>query len=464
MKCLLILVAATLLSLSSLAQSKVIDSLYQQLSKAKTDTNKTAVLYNLSYYYQNNKPDSALLLGQQAYNLSKKYNFLEGESAALGTMAGAFRTIDNYPKAIEYYIEELKIEEKRSIPENISAVYINISAVYNRGHDFDKALYYILRADSIVKQNGLTGLALYTNLNTGDIYEKADQLDSALLYTQRCLSLSKQQKNDLITGTALNNLGNIYVKKQSFTEALKSYERSIPYLEEMQDDNTIAECKLGLAKVYTATGKTDSARYFAKQAYNLATKKEFQSRAMDASAFLTQLYKQENNIDSAFAYQTIMIGLQNEINSKEKIREIQNITIAEQLRQKDLAEEQLQEAQDRKEKLQLLSIGIVIPVLFFISVFLSRKKVHRKVIKFSGVLSLLMLFEYILLLVHPLVANQTDHSPVLEIIFFVAIASLLTPAHHKIEEWLIHRLSKIHEQHSQKRLQTASKNAGQNNV
>ncbi len=149
----------------------------------------------------------------------------------------------------------------------------------------------------------------------------------------------------------------------------------------------------------------------------------FQSRAMDASAFLTQLYKKENNIDSAFAYQTIMMGLQNEIDSKEKIRQIQNITIAEQLRQKDLAEERLQEAQDRKEKLQLLSIGILIPILFFISVYLSRKKVHRKVIKFSGVLSLLMLFEYILLLIHPLVANQTDHSPILEIIFFVAIAS-----------------------------------------
>ncbi|MDQ2753081.1 MAG: hypothetical protein M3R72_08675, partial [Bacteroidota bacterium] len=36
------------------------------------------------------------------------------------------------------------------------------------------------------------------------------------------------------------------------------------------------------------------------------------------------------------------------------------------------------------------------------------------------------------------------------------------PAHHRIEEWLIHRLSKIHEHHSQIRLQTAPENLGQN--
>ncbi len=160
MKWLLILGATVLLSLSSVAQSKVVDSLYQRLNKVRTDSGRASILYNLSYYYQNSKPDSALLLGQQAYNLLKKHNSLEGESAALGTMAGAFSTLDNYPKAIEYYIEELKIEEKRGIPENISARVNNMSAVYNSERDVNKALYYILKADSIVKQNNLTTIGI----------------------------------------------------------------------------------------------------------------------------------------------------------------------------------------------------------------------------------------------------------------------------------------------------------------
>ncbi len=460
----LVSIIAILLSFCCFAQTAVMDSLYKKLNKEKTDTGKAIILYNLSYYYQKYKPDSALLLGQQAYILSKKHAFLKGESGALSTMANAFQVLDNYPRAIEYYIEELKIEEKRNLPENISGVYINMSAVYNSEHDVDKALYYILQADSIMKQYHLTELALYTDLNIGDIYEKADQLDSALYYTQRCYALSLQQKNDLITGITLNNLGNIYVKKKKFAEALTSYQNSIPYLLKMQDENTLAECKLGMAKVYQSTNRNDSAKYYTKQVFDLALKNQFQTRAFDASALLVQLFKEENKIDSAFIYEEIKTSLKDSIDNKEKIRELQNITIAEQLRQKELAEARRQETEDRKYKLQLLSIGIMIPVLFFISVFLSRKKVHKKVIEFSGIVSLLMLFEYILLLIHPLIASETDHSPFLEIIIFVAIASLLTPAHHRIEEWLIHRLSKIHEHQLQKHLQVTMKDTTGKNL
>ncbi len=456
MKFVLFILIALLTSFYSIAQSAVIDSLYKKLDHEKTDSGKAIILYNLSYYYQKYKPDSALLLAQNAYTISKKHNFLRGESWALAGIASAYQILDNYPKAIESYIEQLKIEEKRDIPENMSATYINMAAVYNSAHDTEKALYYALKADSICKQYNLSDI-LYSSLNIGDIYEKANQLDSAMAYTQRSYQLALQQNNALITGTALNNMGNVYLKQNNFTAAFVCYQKSIPYLEANEDFNTLAECKLGLAKIYEMKKQTDSVRYYAKQVFDLAMQNQFLKRALDASALLVYSYKSEKRIDSAFAYQEIMMSLKDSIDSKERIREFQNITIDEQLRQKEIAEARQQEAEDRKQKLQLLSIGILIPILFFISVYLSRKKVHKKVIEFSGVLSLLLLFEYITLLIHPLVAEKTNHSPFLEIIIFVAIASLLSPTHHKVQEWLIARLSKMHEHHLQNRLQAVKK-------
>ena len=64
----------------------------------------------------------------------------------------------------------------------------------------------------------------------------------------------------------------------------------------------------------------------------------------------------------------------------------------------------------------------IYPDIFFISAYLSRKKVHKKLIQISGVFSLLFLFEYITLLIHPVVAKGTGHSPVLEVMIFIAIA------------------------------------------
>ena len=55
-------------------------------------------------------------------------------------------------------------------------------------------------------------------------------------------------------------------------------------------------------------------------------------------------------------------------------------------------------------------------------------------------------FEYITLLIHPLVMERSGHSPVIEIFIFMAIASILSPTHHKIESWLKSKLESRYDQ------------------
>ncbi|MEO7266251.1 MAG: hypothetical protein ABIW38_15145, partial [Ferruginibacter sp.] len=83
-----------------------------------------------------------------------------------------------------------------------------------------------------------------------------------------------------------------------------------------------------------------------------------------------------------------------------------------------------------------------IPGLFLFTLFLSRRKVHVKVIKTMGIVSLLMLFEYLTLLLHPRVLEITNHTPVFEIMIFVCIAAILIPTHHRVEHWLISTLTR----------------------
>ena len=144
--------------------------------------------------------------------------------------------------------------------------------------------------------------------------------------------------------------------------------------------------------------------------------------------------------------------LKDSFDNRERIKEVQNITISEQIRQRELAETRAKEKKQRRTMLQLLAIGIFIPVCFFITAFISRKNVNEKVIAFLGVFSVLLFFEYITLFVHPFVAKTTNYSPVLEIIIFVTIAAVLTPTHHKIEKWLVSKLTLIHSSHRQLRL------------
>jgi hypothetical protein len=428
----------------TMAQDTIIDSLKAELKKEETDTGRAHKLYFLSYYYQRYKPDSALLLAQEAYSLSVESDYILGQSSSLGQMAGAFNRLGNFPKALEFYIEQLKILEKEGNAEDIASAYLSIAVLYNSQKDTEKALYYAYKADSIARKMDLKNLFLYTSLNIGDIYFNNDQLDSALLYTSRCYDESVKQKHDLITGNALNNLGNIYFRSVEYTKALNSFKTSMPYIQAMQDYNILAECNLGLAKTFDKLAIPDSAFYYAISSFQLASSHQFLQQALNASAFLTQLYKQQNYIDSAFAYQQTYIALKDSFDNTEKIKQLQSLTISEQVRQRQLKEQELALVKERRLKLEWLMIGIFIPIFFFISAYLSRKKVHKKLIQISGVFSLLFLFEYITLLIHPMVAKGTGHSPVLEVIIFIAIAAVFSPTHHKIEHWLLSKLSQRH--------------------
>ena len=251
---LFVLSSALLLCSICKGQSHIIDSLRHALQTEKSDTTKAILLYNLSYYYQKFKPDSSLQLALEAYTISREQKFTRGISNSLAQMAGAFNRLGNYPKALEYYIEQLKIEEQQESVIGIAYVHMDIALVYNSERDIEKALFYALRADSIARKNKLANVLVYTSLNVGDIYSDANELDSAKKYTTLCYHESVKQQNDLITGTALNNLGNIDFRAGDVQSALQNFQRSVPYLERMQDMNTLAECKLGMAKVYQKIG------------------------------------------------------------------------------------------------------------------------------------------------------------------------------------------------------------------
>ena len=57
-------------------------------------------------------------------------------------------------------------------------------------------------------------------------------------------------------------------------------------------------------------------------------------------------------------------------------------------------------------------------------------------IKFIGIVGLLIVFEFINLFIHPFLENITHESPAIMLILLVGIASLLIPLHHKLEKWI----------------------------
>jgi hypothetical protein len=137
----------------------------------------------------------------------------------------------------------------------------------------------------------------------------------------------------------------------------------------------------------------------------------------------------------------LTVALKDSLFNQEKVKQVQILTINEQLREAELAEMQQKQKEERSNNLQLMGIGAFIPLFFGIILLLSRKKSKPRTIEFMGLLGLLFLFEFVSLLIHPYIAGYTNHTPVFMLFILVAVAALLVPTHHKLEKFVIDKLA-----------------------
>jgi tetratricopeptide (TPR) repeat protein len=312
--------------------------------------------------------------------------------------------------------------------------------VYVLEQEYQKALFYYRKADSVIATNNVEDLIYQVKLNLGDAFDKLNILDSAFHYYTMSLKRAEVLNNNYYIGISKIGLGHYYRKKIDFDSSATNYRTAINILKKENDDFLLCETTLGFAKLFKQNYQLDSAQHYAALSVSISKRGNFLSNELDAAEFLKDYYKEQKNIDSAFAYYTIVQSLNDSINSKTKVRDLQILSINEQIRQLQLEEDKRLAAKERSQQLQMLFIALFIPGFFILTLLLSRVRIPIRVIKILGVLSLLIFFEFLTLLLHPTVKEITHHTPVLEMLIFVAIASILIPLHHKVEHWLIQKL------------------------
>jgi len=409
-----------------------------------SDTDEVKTYWYLSAGYLSYRPDSSVYYSQKGFLLSKRVKYSKGEEIMLQQLANAYQQIDNYPKALKYSLDYLKLIENEDKKGSIVTALITISNINQQYGDHYKALEYLKKAEVLAIEDHNTQALKDVELNFSDIYEKMDSLEAAMKYGKHSLEKALINNDEAYIGMSSNNLGNIYFKLHEIGEAEKNYKLAIPFLKNTMKFSFLCETYLELSKIFQLRRSLDSAIYYAKLAAAISRNSELNQSLLWANQLLSSYYEQSKDIDSAFYFQSRLVELKDSLFNTEKIRQVQLMNVEEDIRQKDLAESARIEKEERLHKLQMLTIGLLIPLFFLMSVFLSKKRIHVKVVEFAGILSVLLFFEYITLLMHPAVSELTNHSPFLEIVIFVVIAAFITPAHHRIQHWMLQHLARHH--------------------
>jgi tetratricopeptide (TPR) repeat protein len=392
-------------------------------------------MVKLAFNFLDSKPDSALFIGEQALALSQKSGFDNGEINALGIIANAYARAGNYSLALEQAFAEYKKSEEVHNQRQMAGSLMDIANVYSFQGDNERSLDYLLKVKDLQKNLDIESSLATTLINIGYTYYNLDRLDSARISINQALEIALRIKDNTKIGACYLNLGMIHSKMGLYDLAKNYYQLSLPYFP-ATNHYFVGSIFWGLAEAFDSTKQVDSAFYYAR--LSLAHGKEMASpdQMMFPARELVSLFKKINQPDSALFYQDMVMKLKDTLFSQDKAKRIQSLTFTEEQRQRDLAKEKLKQEEDHRRNLQVAGVAIFIPVFFGLVLLMSRKQIKPRAVEFIGILFLLFVFEFITLFSHPFIGKWTHESPILMLLIFVAVASILVPLHHRSEKWL----------------------------
>ena len=347
-----------------------------------------------------------------------------------------YRT-DTKPE-LEFLFKALTIAEHK-YKSYLARIHITIAAAYEDLPNFDEALKYLQKSRSEIAPSSTLIGSLHFHL--ARTYSNLGKVDSALHYVQLANEFyvhksDPQRMKGILTLTAniYDQLGNYRMAEDFYINSNTSIIYSTP---------SYVDATAGgeYSRFLYNHGEFEKARFYGLKGLNAAIASQAKKPLLNAVSILSKTYDKLHMADSAFYYARLELAYRDSLYNQEKINSLQDMTFTEEIRQKEIAAKEAEQRAERKHNLEYaaIALGLITFVIFFL--LLSHSIIaNQKLIRFFGIVALLLVFEFINLFIHPYLVNVTNDSPLLMLLVMVCIASLLVSVHHWLEKWITHQL------------------------
>jgi len=428
-------------------QSNYTDSLLNVIRSSKdVQTRLDASAY---CFWQNAyaPADSIMHLGDQLESFGKGQDYTDVQALGKLWRSWAYNSRAETYKALACLVEALKQAEIVDNNSLFASIFNGFGATYDRANlpertiqNFKKALSYLqgtttLATDLITKRIVLTNLGIW--------FTKKQQYDSALNYLQRAMELWVLLSKDsrLSPGLFYGRIGDAYLGLGQYKLAYACYQTNLDYAKRFNSKRMLRGAYFFLGKYHRKTGNKDSALAYFQLALSFDESVIGPDQLIEPALTLYQIFKGKGNDREALKYLELYHSAKQKADSLQEGQHVEALSFDEDQRQQTVAAEKAKRAEERKRNLQYVAIalGLVTLMVFFL-LFSHTIMANPKLIRFLGVVALLIVFEFINLFIHPFLAHTTNDSPFLMLLAMVCIAALLVPLHHRLQHWITHKL------------------------
>ncbi len=285
--------------------------------------------FNLMGIYHSSH-DESLKYHKNALEAFKKLNDKKGMNKSYMNIGISYRRKGNYPKALEYYHNSLKISEelyKRKALENsaiLSGCYNSIGIIHLHQDNFAKALEYYQKSLKICKEfNDRLGELNCLN-NIGVVYDRQGDSNTALEYYEKVLNIYLKEEPSFKERIASSyyNVGLIYMRKGEHSKAYKYYQQALIFAEEIGNKSITAYAYQGMSKLAIAQNNVGEAFNYSKKAYNLAKDGGELEQLKEIAQTLAETSNALGNYKDAFDYYVLYKAMNDSIFNESNIKEI----------------------------------------------------------------------------------------------------------------------------------------------
>lgn len=258
--------------ISLTAQTEAMDSLNRALNMT-LDMNKRVVIINrIAYELRKTDPLKSKALSDEALALARKSESKEEIAFALNTKGSIFNDSDDFLQALNCYLEVINIYSELNKDKNrdLNIAYLNYQtgSLYKTLGDYPKAIESCLNGLEIYEKAGdNNGISLIYRV-MGSIYKYKEDYKKSLFYYFNGLEINEKLGNQSGIANSFNNIGVVYLLLNDMGQALHYYKKSllINLSQNIESEAAINYGNLGV--VYLRMNMLDSALYFFNKKYN----------------------------------------------------------------------------------------------------------------------------------------------------------------------------------------------------
>jgi len=225
--------------------------------------------------------DSALLLEQQALELSRAMGYTQGEARSLFYLGYFYQNTSEVVKASEYYLTGTQMNCPPDSTETkrwVLSAHINLSNILSDYELFNESVQILQEALNICADTRCQQFSIIL-YNLQQRYRQSGEFKKALDILNRMASLYDKESNEYFK--ALNGIGIVYNQKKQFKLAIIHYK-----------------------KVLKEAKNSDNQKYLNLVLHNLADAYYHSGQLVSAKEILMQLIKENTGFSSETSYFT----------------------------------------------------------------------------------------------------------------------------------------------------------------